>query len=120
MSASACPDFAFPKGRPRKLDKDDRDRLVVTTDRDENTKAKQRAGGRCEVFEVGRGRCMRKDQHTHHMLSGFGRRGKGRSGLAEHKQRVCATCHHEITTHVLRLLVDGDLPKFTDAYERWK
>lgn len=120
MGASDCSELAFPKSRPRALDKLARKNLIVSTDKAESKKAKDRAKGRCEVFVVGEGRCARKDQHTHHLLAGYGRRGKGRSGLAEHKQRVCEQHHDQITRHILRILVNGNLPQFDDAYERWR
>lgn len=120
MSASSCPDFKFAKQRPRALDKDDRKKLVVTTDKAEDKLVKARSKGQCEVFIVGLGRCLKKGEgDPHHMLGGWGRRARGRSALAEHKQHCCGKHHAMITNHTLRLLVvKGDLPRFDDAYER--
>jgi hypothetical protein len=41
--------FAFPKSRPKALDKQDKDRQIETKDQAENTKARKRAKGQCEV-----------------------------------------------------------------------
>lgn len=119
MSASSCPDLNFAKLRPRALDKADRDKLVVTTDKAEDKKVKARSKGQCEVFVVGIGRCQRKAEgQPHHMLGGWGRRARGRSALAEHKQHCCGEHHRQITNHTLRLTVSGDFPQWDDAYER--
>lgn len=119
MSASACPAFKYAKGRPRALDKADRDKVIVSTDKTEDKLVKSRSKGQCEVFVIGVGRCQKKAAgNPHHMLGGFGRRAKGRSALAEHKRHCCQPHHHMITNHTLRLLVNGDLPRFDDAYER--
>jgi len=128
MGASNCSDLAFPKSRPRKLDQADRKNLIVSTDKAEDKIVKARSGGQCEVRvfvrfdgeKVISRRCALRASQIHHMLGGFGRRGRGRSGLAEHKQNVCGKCHSDITGHVLHLQVRGDLPRFTDIYERVK
>lgn len=121
MSASSCPDFKFAKQRPRALDQDDRKKLVVTTDKAQDKLVKARSKGQCEVFVIGVGRCQKKGEgDPHHMLGGWGRRARGRSALAEHKQYCCKKHHDEITKHILRLMVQGDLPRFDDAYERFK
>lgn len=123
MSASSCAELKFAKSRPRALDRADRKQLVVTTDKAEDKAVKARSKGQCEVFVVGNGRCGKKATSIHHMLSGWGRRARGESALAIRKQHVCdgpTGCHRLITGHVLRLLVDGDLPRFDDAYERVK
>lgn len=122
MSASSCPDLKWAKSRPRALDKDDRKKLIVKTDKDEDKEVKARSNGQCEVFIVGLGRCQQKGQgDPHHMLGGWGRRARGRSALAEHKQHCCRKHHDMITNHTLRLLiVNGELPRFDDAYERVK
>lgn len=114
---------SLKKPRPRALDKADRQKRVVSTDKAEDKLVKARSKGQCEVFVVGRGRCPKKATSIHHLLSGWGRRARGRSALAEHKQHVCdgPGGHHPlITGHVLRLLVNGDLPRFDDAYERYR
>lgn len=108
----------FPKLRPKVLDTDDRKKREKEFDEKESAKAKARAKGRCEIFVVGEGRCKRRDAQTHHMLGGWGRRGKGESAKAERKQRVCDSCHRLITGHALKLLQDGPLPMWDDAYER--
>jgi hypothetical protein len=41
--------LAFPKSRPKALDKQDKDRQIETKDQAENTKARKRAKGQCEV-----------------------------------------------------------------------
>lgn len=123
MSASAHPDLKYAKTRPRKLDKQDRDKLTVSTDKAEDKLVKARSKGRCEVFVVGEGRCQKKGMAIHHLLGGWGRRARGRSALAEHKQHVCDGIgghHGQITAHILRLMVNGDLPRFDDAYERFR
>lgn len=108
------------KPRPRALDKKDRDNRIVSTDKAEDKKVKRRSGGRCEVVIAGEGRCERIGQgDPHHMLGGWGRRARGRSALAEHKQHCCFECHRKITNHTLRLkAVLGDLPTWSDQYER--
>lgn len=118
MSASSDPRLAFPKLRPRALDQQDRKDTIVTTDAAESRAVKQRSGGQCEIIVAGH-RCHRRAFHVHHMLSGWGRRARGRSALAEHKQHACSDCHTHITAHVLRLKhVTGELPRWTDTYER--
>jgi hypothetical protein len=112
------PRCAVPKSRPRLLDKRQRAAEIKTTDEAGSKQARLRANGCCEIFVVNEGRCSRRDVHTHHMLGGRGVRARGKSALAEHKQRVCPRCHEEIGGHVLRLLQDGPSPVFTDAYER--
>jgi hypothetical protein len=108
------------KSRPRALDKKERDNRIVTTDRNEDKKVKQRSGGRCEVVVVNEGRCHRNGEgQPHHMLGGWGRRARGRSALAEHKQHCCGQCHRAITNHTLRLVaIAGELPMWSDKYER--
>ena len=123
MSASSCPNLKFAKTRPRALDKEDRNKRVVSTDKAEDKIVKARSKGQCEVFVVGVGRCQKKAISIHHQLAGWGRRARGRSALAEHKQHICdgpTGCHRLITGHVLRLLINGDLPQWDDAYERVK
>lgn len=120
MDTSGLP---FAKSRPRALDQADRKQRIVTTDKAQDVLVKRRSKGQCEVFIVGQGRCPKKAMSIHHQLSGWGVRARGRSALAEHKQHVCdgpTGCHRLITGHVLRLLADGDLPKYSDAYERVK
>lgn len=91
---------------------------INATDRLESDKARIRANGRCEIFTIGIGRCPKRDAHTHHMISGIGRKKIGLSLLSAHKQRTCAACHSLITGHVLKVLTAGRVPVWTDAYER--
>lgn len=128
MSASDCPDLKFAKARPRALDKQDRKTLIVSTDKAEDKIVKARSGGQCEVQVFVRfygdkaisKRCALRASQIHHQLGGWGRRARGRSALAEHKQHLCDKCHADVTSHVLRLQVRGDLPKYSDIYERVK
>lgn len=103
--------LAFPKSRPKALDKQDKDRQIETKDQAENTKARKRAKGQCEVQIVlanviGRKqiavRCPRKDSQTHHLKGGIGRRNRGVSILADWKLRVCDQCHADITGKILK------------------
>jgi hypothetical protein len=106
--------LAYPKTRVRALDKADKAKAIEAQDRTENAKAKKRAKGRCERVEVvnasivvGKGdvvevRCHRKDVHTHHLLSGIGRKNIGRSILASAKIRVCEKCHSDIHARILQ------------------
>lgn len=119
-AASDCPDLKFAKSRPRALDQQDRKALVVSTDKAEDKKVKARSGGRCEVVVAGEGRCARRGTgQPHHLLGGWGRRARGRSALAEHKQHCCGECHRQITNHILRIArVKGELPQWNDTYIR--
>jgi hypothetical protein len=107
----------FPKSRVRALDKQDKAAARATQDKKENAKAKARAKGRCEVVEAwterkgeavfySSFRCKRKDAHTHHLLSGIGRKNIGRSILASAKIRVCQQCHADIHAKVLQPTTD--------------
>jgi hypothetical protein len=101
--------FAIPKSRVKALDVREQKAEIAKTDKQENAKAKQRAGGYCEVrvtmtirdVEVLPQRCWRRDVHTHHLLGGIGRRNKGKSILALYKLRVCDICHRDIHAKVL-------------------
>ena len=94
----------FPKGRPAILDKDDRRRAIVSTDRDENDRVKVRSGGRCEIEGPRLPRCRKRGAHVHHLMGGWGVRGRGESALAENKVHACAHCHRLIHGHALRHL----------------
>lgn len=120
---------ACPKSRPKMLDQGDKKAALDALDRAESKKVKQRSGGKCEVVEqlwladdIGGGivlaRCPGRAKHVHHQLGGWGRRARGPSALAVHKQHVCSECHLEITGHVLKLLTGGDVPRFDMPYER--
>src|SRR5688572_24538866 len=103
MLATAC-----PKPRPKKLERDERRAGHKTLEQTEDAKARKRAGGRCECrvlvegFNAAHTRCYRRDVHTHHLIGGIGRRGRGKSALAINKLRVCEKCHRDITGHVLK------------------
>jgi hypothetical protein len=107
----------FSKSRPKALDKQDKAAALATLDKAESAKAKARAKGRCEVVEAtpnawnpsrsfSLSRCPRKDSHTHHLLSGIGRKNIGRSILASAKIRVCQQCHADIHAKVLQPTTD--------------
>lgn len=112
----------IPKGEPAKVLKDRRTKARATSDAEESDKVKARSGGRCEVVWFGKrarraSRCGRIAYQVHHMMGGWGVRARGKSILAEHKQHVCNDCHPLITGKVLRR-VGGDVPLWTDEYER--
>jgi hypothetical protein len=103
--------LAFPKGRPRALDKAVRRKALEAFDTRESAKVKARSGGLCEVQEErikarleGWLRCGRHAMHVHHLLGGIGVRGVGESALASNKVHVCAVCHRLIHNHILRSL----------------
>ena len=96
-------------------------------DRAENRKVKARSGGRCEVLFAPDGRhhddprCNFRASHVHHMIGGWGKRARGISILAKHKQHVCAPCHQEITGELggkKLIRVGGTVPRWTDYYRR--
>lgn len=114
--------LALPKGKPAKLQKEKRTKDRLDIDDEESKKVKERSGGQCEVKAFGQRsrivkRCQRRAFHVHHMIGGWGKRARGISVKAEHKQHVCADCHSDITAHVLRR-IGGDVPMWTDEYER--
>jgi hypothetical protein len=101
----------FPKSRVKALEKADKAAALATQDKKESAKAKRRAKGMCEAWSpcpVGgfMVRCYRKDTQTHHLISGIGRRNKGKSILAEHKLRICDQCHADIHAKVLQPTTD--------------
>ena len=114
--------FALPKGKPAKVEKAERTRKRLASDDEESDKVKERSGGRCEITWFGKKarrvkRCEKRAFHVHHMIGGWGKRARGISILAEHKQHACEDCHGLITGHVMRR-VGGDVPLWTDEYER--
>lgn len=124
----ANPDYAygaFAKDKivPAKVERETRKAKRLANDDEETKKAQLRSGGRCEVVWFGRKarkvkRCTRRIMPgIHHMIGGWGKRARGPSLLAEHKQAVCQECHDRITGHVLRR-VGGEIPRWTDEYER--
>ena len=113
--------FHFAKGTPAKLEKQGRDREREARDVEESAKVKVRSGGRCEVVWFGKvarklQRCSKRATQVHHMVGGWGKRARGLSIRAEHKQHVCADHHSLITSHVLRR-VGGEVPRWDDEYE---
>lgn len=86
---------AIPKGKPHwkviEKAKDDR----ATLDEEESDKVRKRSKGVCEIVVDGK-RCKRKALHVHHRKGGNGRRGRGDSALAKHKDHVCFKCHEQI------------------------
>ena len=105
--------MAFPKPRPRALQKKDRAKAKQSVEDRENARVKARSKGQCEVREqfISRGyaeptisstrRCHRRASEVHHLLGGTGRRGIGESAKAENKQHLCGPCHDLITRHIL-------------------
>lgn len=107
---------------PAKQAKAQRTAARLATDDEESDKVKVRSGGRCEVVWHWRRarrvmRCDKRAVHVHHMIGGWGKRARGKSILAEHKQHVCAECHENIGGHLLRRIGDA-VPLWTDDYER--
>jgi hypothetical protein len=108
--------MAFPKPRPKLLDKRQVKADTAKVDREENAKVKQRSGGRCEVWIIwdARGgnrrpdRCLLRASQVHHLISGIGRRNVGKSIEAAHKLHVCDRCHEEIHGHVLKPVTQTD------------
>lgn len=113
--------LAFPKPRPILLEKTAKRKALVDLESDEDATVRERSGGVCEVYELGRGvaagRCRRLAREIHHMIGGWGRRSRGVSTLAHHKQHVCRRCHREITGHVLQH-IGSQLPIWSDKYRR--
>ena len=116
----------YAKPRPRALDKRDRLAELKKLDLAESNKVQARSCGRCEVHECHAWenrsatftfRCERGAFHVHHMLQGSGRRGRGKSALAKHKQHVCTRCHSDIGAGILKRM-GGDERLWTDVYER--
>lgn len=109
-----------------------RAQIDAAVDRAESVKVRTRSGGQCEVrYPYGIRsqadplaytlRCMHLATQIHHMIGGRGKRGRGLSALAEHKQAVCDRCHLDITGDLggkrLRR-IGGVVPLWTDCYER--
>ena len=101
-----------------------RTRQRLTVDARESDKVRARSGGRCEVVTFWPSflhRCLRRATQVHHLIGGIGKRGRGISALAEHKQHVCDQCHLWITGDLggRKLQRVGDVvPHWTDCYER--
>lgn len=118
----------FPKTVKRWRSQKSIDKALDTA---ENAKVPVRSEGRCEVavmlvyaragLKIGALRCDRPATQIHHMIGGRGKRGRGISVLAEHKQHVCDECHLGITGDLggKRLKrIGGPVPHYTDVYER--
>lgn len=108
--------FAFPKPRPRALEKQDRAKRKQTIEDRENATVKARSKGQCEVRErysdaIVPYRCLKSARHIHHFLGGTGRRGVKASALAINKLHVCEADHDLITRHILQ-------PHWTDVNDR--
>ena len=111
----------FPKSSD---DRAKRKEHLRALDRQGSREVKARSEGQCEVvFSDTGGRCARRATEVHHML------GRGRCEgpwlLAQHKQHVCAgpTGHHLMITgdiggKRLRLVQEGEMPQWSDRYER--
>ena len=110
--------LALPKGKPKAIVKDERDRTRKTFDDKESDKVKVRSGGRCEVVVDGR-RCNRRASEVHHLLGGHGVRGRGESAKADRKQHACGACHSAITSHRIQRLGPA-MPKWTVRYRSVK
>ena len=99
--------MAFPKPRPRALEKIARKRAKQSVEDRENVRVRERSKGQCEVREARHGylsrRCLRRASEVHHMLGGSGRRGVGESAKAENKLNCCGPCHDLITRHILQV-----------------
>jgi len=103
------------KGAPISVVTEERRSTRRRLDERESLKVKVRSGGRCEIKSPER--CERKAAHVHHMISGIGRRARGISALAQHKQHACIQCHALITSKKLRRQ-GSETPRWTDKYER--
>lgn len=110
MSASACPDLRFAKGKPKVITKREEKAQLKAQDDKERKRCHVRSGGRCEVKEVipkpeasliVTKRCKGKAVHNHHLKGGVGRRNVGDSILAEHRLDTCQKCHQDIEAEVL-------------------
>jgi len=117
--------LGHPKPRPHALAKRERKAAVTARDRAENRKVRARSMNRCETnercegslkplwFRYHRGRA----QEIHHLKGGIGRRNARDSILARWKLHVCATCHREITAHIL-VPVDPRADALRIVYQR--
>ena len=111
----------FPKTGKRMRTKKQADAAI---DRVESAKVSIRSEGRCEVVTIHVSRwlrCRREGTQVHHMIGGNGKRGRGLSGWADHKQHVCDTCHLGITGDIggkTLVRVGGTVPHWTDTYMR--
>ena len=88
------------KGRPVALEREDRRKKRTQIDDKESNTVRKRSGGRCEAVVSGE-RCRRKAFHVHHLMGGWGVRGRGDSALAKNKLHLCEFCHRRVHQHVL-------------------
>lgn len=108
---------------PVAVAREKRKQTRLATDEEGTQEVHERSKGQCEVTWFGKRakrviRCQRPRMiGVHHMIGGHGKRGRGISALAIHKQDVCSECHRLITSHVLRRVGD-EVPLWTDEYER--
>ena len=120
--------LAFPKPRPRILEKREAKAALAAKDCAERKLCKLRSGGRCEVVTQTAKpecsalvimRCKRAAVHNHHLLGGVGRRNRGESVLAIHRLDTCRECHQEIEAELLQP-ADRDLQHLAHRvqYER--
>lgn len=86
---------ALAKGKPHWKVVEEIKGARATVDDKESRKVRKRSKGICEVVVAGK-RCTRRAFHVHHRKGGHGRRGRGESALAKHKDHVCAQCHERI------------------------
>ena len=89
-----APDLAFPKPVPQFVERQERRACQQARERLENAAVKERSGGRCEVV-LGETRCRKAGREVHHLLGGYGRRGRGDSVLAAYKVHTCVE-HHRL------------------------
>jgi hypothetical protein len=108
--------LALPKGTPKAVLKDQRTAQRQSVDERENVKVRARSGGRCEVV-VGSQRCKKRANQVHHQIGGSGKRARGKSLLADHKQHACHDCHSAITSHRLFRL-GAAVPQWSDKYRK--
>lgn len=110
MSASACPDLKFAKGKPRLIEKRETKSAETAKDNAERKICHLRSGGRCEVQIVTPKpeqslietvRCKGKAVHNHHLISGTGKRNVGRSIMSRHRLDMCAVHHQELHANVI-------------------
>ena len=85
---------------PKAIEKAERVKARQSADEKGSAEAKARGGGRCEMV-IGGTRCTRRALHIHHLLGGFGVRGRGASALAKNKLHLCERDHRDIHAHVL-------------------
>lgn len=108
---------SLKKPIPRVIEKAKAHAVLESADERGNAEARKRAAGHCEIHVVGEAPCRKRDQHTHHMIAGRGKRGKGESANAGRKQRACND-HHRAIHHSLIRRIGDVMPHYTDKYER--